>query len=281
MIAVEPFDPNLADQPRAGLFYSTLSEYLRVRAVSRTVLHAMSATPAHGLMQMGDSSEASPALDFGEAFHIAILEPETSGDRILVGENGLTRAQKAWHEFEARARGAGQVPVTREESRHLIAMRHGLLREIGARRLLESQYREITCVWRHERTGLWLKARFDLLDIGDPSFILDLKTTRDADERKFAYACRDYGYTLQAAMYLQGANTVLGPDRFKGFIIIACEKDAPYRREWYDMRRHIDAGERQLEALLDLYVACSAAGEWPAMQRFPGQPPIIRELPLL
>lgn len=276
-----PWSSDLATAPRPGLYRSTMDEYLATRALSRTALFEFARTPAHFLLHASSPPDRSAALDFGTAFHTLILEPENASRTIMRADAGLTRHQKGWVDVANAARAKGAVAVTADEARHLAAMRKRVLAEPGIEVLLASEYREITMVWLEPRSRVWCKARVDLLDAGPLPFILDLKTTSDASERRFAYSCRDYGYTLQAGMYVEGANALLGADTIKGMIVVAVEKEPPYRLEWYDMRRHIEAGREEFHELLSVFVECQATGEWPAMKRRPKSPVSIRELPLL
>jgi hypothetical protein len=68
-----------------------------------------------------------------------------------------------------------------------------------------------------------LKARFDIVT---PDAIIDAKTCRSTNARRFAYDARRYGYDLQAAWYLYVAK-LAGMER-KRFGFLAQEKTAPY-----------------------------------------------------
>lgn len=272
--------PSLRQAPRAGIYRGSMAQYLATAGVSRTALFRLDQTPAHYLQPDSGGLE-SEALAVGTAFHTLILEPEKAGAEIEVAPADMTRRQNVWADCASRASARGAVLVTRNEANTLSAMRSRVLAEPGIEVLLASTYRELIIVWQDAATGIWCKARLDLLDLGPTPYILDLKTTSDASERSFAYSCRDYGYTLQAGMYLEGINALLGPDAVKGFIIIACEKDAPYRLEWYDMRRHVEVGRKMFHELLGILCTCQRHNQWPAMKRVPGAPITIHELPVL
>ena len=276
-IEIHPFDPNLRTTPIQGVYRTTMAEYLSIKALSRTVLFEMEQTPAHALLKLNEPDEPTAATDFGTAFHTTMLEAPNARS-ILVAEEGVTRAQKAWRDVQNAARG--RTPITTPEAQTLWAMRRRMLAEPGMDRLLASPYRELTLVWRHDATGIWCKARLDILDTSEASFILDLKTAKETDPRRFAYSCRDYGYTLPAGMYLAGCDAVFGEARVKGFFIAAIEKEPPYRMEWYDMVRHVAEGRKRFEVLIRNFAECQAANVWPAMNRLPHQPPTLHELPL-
>lgn len=88
--------------------------------------------------------------------------------------------------------------------------------------------------------SIQLKARFDLLPPGDS--LIDAKTCRSTNHRKFSHDVEKYGYDLQAAHYIKVANANgLKKQRF-GFL--AAEKEPPYLccmhwvpADWLDYER--------------------------------------------
>lgn len=280
-ITLEPWRDSLAHSPEPGFYRTTFSEYLSVFAMSRTVLFEMLKSPAHARRKMQGPPEFTEALDFGEAAHLVVLQPEIAAGRIRVAEQGVTRKRwKAWRPVEAAARERDQVPVTLDEARRIMGIRQRIRQDKALSGLFVSPLREITMIWQDQETLVMCKGRVDLIDDdGAAPFLLDLKTTKDADRRKFAYTCRDYGYTLQSGMYSEGADALLGRGYMKGFLVVAAEKEEPYRTEAYDMRRHVAKGREQFRALLDRYAACAKANDFPATQALPES--LIQELPLL
>jgi len=276
---ITPWQPEYAQHPRAGLFHTTFDQYASIKAISRSRLHRFEETPAHYAADADELDPFKEAFVFGEALHIALLEPKRFETAIEVAGSDFTRRQKAWPDMAQRALDTrGKLLLTAEESRTLLEMRAAVLSTPFAPVLFASEIREITAVWCDEATKTWCKARIDLLDLGN-GIALDLKTTQNADMRRFNYACRDYGYTLQAGMYMEGLEALL-PGKIKGFIVMAVEKEAPYRVEVYDMGHHVARGRERFHQHLDTLRACIEADEWPRSHRRPGQPLHIPMLPL-
>lgn len=71
---------------------------------------------------------------------------------------------------------------------------------------------------------LQFKARFDIIAAGD--VLLDAKTCRSTNARKFAGAVAQYGYDIQGAHYIMGGNANKLCKRRYGFL--AAEKEAPF-----------------------------------------------------
>lgn len=281
---------NLTIKPRpwtgkleAGFYEASTAEYLGIPAASRSILHTLlSECPAAARLKDGEGLDPSPALDIGDALHRMVFEGATLRS-FVVADAGVTRRQKQWDPLAFSARAAGRVPLTADEAQVVYEM-HRRVTESPAGLSLINQpkaLREVTAVWSDEETGVWCRAKLDLLSLTAPGYILDLKSTSNADPRRFSYSCRDYGYTMQVGMYLAGVEALLGPDAVRGFIIVAVEKEPPYRIEWYDMEAHIEAGRKQFREALRVYAQCQATGDWPASAREPGAPFALTPLPLL
>jgi hypothetical protein len=92
--------------------------------------------------------------------------------------------------------------------------------------------------------------------------ISDLKTTTDASPRSFERAMYTFGYFLQAAHYLKGAQAIGIPAEH--FCIIAVEKQPPFAVAIYRVMDEIIAiGERERNRLLSLYWECETKDNWP------------------
>jgi hypothetical protein len=119
---------------------------------------------------------------------------------------------------------------------------------------------EKSIFWTDEKTGIALKAR---PDAWNGSLIIDLKTTKSADPRKFMYSCLDYGYFIQAAM-IQEALRSIGQvmDRY---IIVCVENSAPYAPAIFVLSEAaIEYGYSKFRLCLDKLSECMKTGEWPS-----------------
>ena len=63
--------------PKDGLYRSVpMSEYETWEAINHSILHILEKTPMHARYAKTVPREPTPALEMGDAFHAAVLEPE-------------------------------------------------------------------------------------------------------------------------------------------------------------------------------------------------------------
>lgn len=96
---------------------------------------------------------------------------------------------------------------------------------------------EITIVWREPTSGMWLKARPDLLD-PQTSTIWELKTVPRLERAAVVTFLAQPRNVLQAAMYR--AALVAATHRAWRFGWLAVEIDAPRRIERHDLPAHLE-----------------------------------------
>jgi hypothetical protein len=158
-----------------------------------------------------------------------------------------------------------RICVSAEQRDMCTSVRESLLAHRSANLLLtEPGEVELSLVWMDFETGLLCKARPDrhVPDLG-PGIIADLKSTKDASKRGFERAIDMYGYHLQAAHYLTGAQAC--GLRAGAFAFIPFEKEAPFAVGTYRIvQAALDAGAATLRPLMQLYKQCKESGHWPA-----------------
>lgn len=183
----------------------------------------------------------TPAMAFGRAFHMAILEPEEFRKRYIVApdlsayghpNSNVYRAAKA--EF---ATTHADKEVLKPDQMADIETMIEKLKQHPKWNLAAGHSAEIMGIKTDERTGLKLKCKMDLFG----STIIDLKTTTSADKDDFDQQCIDRGYYISAAFY-QDVMTAVTGERFP-FILVACEKVYPYGVAFVEVKND----------LLDLY----------------------------
>jgi hypothetical protein len=182
------------------------------------------------------NNESTPAMKFGSAAHIWMLEdPE---DRVIVCDKKdregkyLTRRQyKAFGEWEKEAieeKGAEYV-ISHEEKVQLDEMKLALLKHPTAAALIKRNKRS-------ERSGFAIHPRYDgikvriradiFIDDDDLYLYADYKTCKDASTEAFSKAAFEYGYDVQADLYREIGFVIDG--RWPQFMFIAQEKTPPY-----------------------------------------------------
>ncbi len=91
----------------------------------------------------------------------------------------------------------------------------------------------------------------------------EYKSTADASEEAFKRDAYNFGYHLQAALYLRGVKEVLGetPD---DFVFVCQEKEPPYLIEVYGLEDEwLEWAEIQLRYAIRLFAHCLETDHWP------------------
>lgn len=130
---------------------------------------------------------------------------------------------------------------------------------------------EITWAWKHERTGIWLKARPDVHPTADLSFV-DLKITRSVAPDVIERSMREYGYYQQAAMTGMGC-LELFKRPMDSFSFLFVESEYPHDIEFVMVKPHeIDRGIRCNEVALTKIAEGFKTGIWPGYRGMRAEP---------
>jgi hypothetical protein len=157
-------------------------------------------------------------------------------EHVLSGSG--SRTGKAWKTFEEAHEGTYLMKSS--EWRHLIGMRREIYNHSDAWDLLynnqnpESYRSEYTIEGLDIATGLWARCRIDRLKRQEGrTFVVDLKTSRDASPKVWARQADGDGLPTQAFLM-----TALAEEHFKcpiEYRYVVCDKDPPYRVEVFKL----------------------------------------------
>lgn len=240
--------------------------------VSKSQLDLIAKAPA--LFQWNKSApedpEKSKALDFGDATHAFLLEPERYKAQYAVGPANAPRNTKAgkeaWEEFEATLTD-GQVVLAAEQGRQLQLIRESVMAHPHARWLIETAGDvEASIYWSDEREGVLCRCRPDKA-IPALGWLMDLKTT--ADMARFTRHFHDYRYHVQDSFYSDGYAAEFGelPAAFV-FLVVSTGIDCgkyPVRLFTMDLEAKA-AGRAEYQHNLSTYADCLRHNEWPAIE---------------
>lgn len=224
--------------------------------------------------------KTSPAKEFGKMFHKYILEPDFFDDHYcleyveprpegnaqkLEKNGGVKEAYQAWKrasmEHEAQAEKEGKSIYKKSTLDQLQDMKKSLMSIPNIKDILTDPDAEFenTYFFNCPKSGRLMKFKPDII-IKSKRIIIDLKTADDASPLGFGKAIANHYYDVQAAQYLNGAETIFGGKWVMGFI--AVEKEAPHVCGSYALG---DA-ERELgqEILSD---ACRILNEMPEIEK--------------
>jgi len=245
------------------------SDYERIDAINWSTLKHILRSPAHMREEQVHPRETTVALDFGQAFHSAILEPELFAKNYAPAPEGVGRRSNAdkakWAEVEALNPGAKILKS--EDWNSIAAMRDSVLAHPTASAFLKGKGRnEVVCVWLDSEFQCLCKMRMDrFTEYEGWPFIVDLKSCESAGEWDFGRAAAKFGYHKQAAFYRRGLKA-LDP-RERRFAFIAVEKERPHGVAVYELDFDTDASaESGVRKALARYVECVKSKSWPAYE---------------
>ena len=178
----------------------------------------------------------SDSMSLGTVTHTRILEPHTYADRYVVNVEGLRSNSKAYEALAAAHPGKEIISVKEHEASELmaqsvmakmdrIAKAHGGVNPFR----LKGGVTEQSLFWTDADTGHRLRTRPDwmIYQKDGPSFIIDVKSTRDASPWGFDKSTETFRYDVSAAFYSDGFETVFGkaPD---AYLLVCVESESPH-----------------------------------------------------
>ena len=241
----------------------TYDQYAALPAVRSSDLRGFARSPAHARHAMTHPAE-SAAMLLGQALHVALLEP-SDFERTYVAAPALDRrtvaGKAAWSDFQAA--NGHRIVLKAEEMDHCRALADAALQHPIAGPLLAAPgVNEASLVWHDAERMLACKARLDRLCTYEGySTIVDVKSARDASPRGFAADAARFGYHVQAAHYLAGADALAPVAR--RFVFLVIEKDPPHAVACYELdEMFLAAGRAERESALVAYRNAQEAGVW-------------------
>ena len=232
------------------------SEYRSWDAVNASLLKKD--TPEEMFKEMqGDRKELTTTqlqnFATGDAVHASILEPHMLESAIVV----KTKTVATKEADEARAANPGKLVLTQEMVDTARWCRDSVMSQKYASWIVRGcEDREISLMANDPETGHPLKSRIDLRPIDGASFIADLKTVSTVDSDAFSRALFDFGYILQAALYLDLNNWCFEEDRSE-FCFVVVQKTAPYHcRVFQPLSEHIEIGRQAYKKKLAMFLDC-------------------------
>lgn len=215
--------------------------------ISRSDLMSMSRSVHHFFAKKDQKPKDAPALRFGTAVHLAILEP----DRYDAKYQLVNKVDKRTKEYKEIVE-AGFEALSFSDHDRIMAIKASLESNPLTKNLFNDGKAEQTLYWNEPNHDVLCKARIDYLR--KDGIAVDLKTTLDASPQSFRKTLANYSYDVQAAHYLAGLNNCLG-ETFKDFLFVAVEKEPPFGVAVYRIDdASVEAGEEIRQRLLKRYV---------------------------
>lgn len=231
--------------------------------ISKSGLDLIARSPF--LYRYSPPREQTKAMLIGSAFHTMTLEPGLFGDLFAVRPAGIDNRTKSGKEAlaEFAKEHAGKSILDADDAEKIKAMASAVWSNRSAANMLTDGEAETSIFHIDEHTDELVKVRPDWM-VED--LLVDLKSTEDASPEAFARSCWNYRYFVQAAFYLDVANSRLEWPRFNNFCFIACEKSPPYQVAVYVAdQQMVEAGRAEYRRCLNLYHQCRLTDTWPGI----------------
>lgn len=222
-------------------------------------------------------------MRFGRAAHHLLLgeddfstlfvqEPEKYRDKVTAEEkpwNNNAGVCKAWHAEMKKFGRTVLKPADMAKIKPIVAsLRLDPLVQADALVGLV----EHSLIAKHPETGLWLKARPDVIP-NDGAFV-DLKFTSDITDLGVMMSLRSFGYHMQGALVWMVCDLLKIP--FESFTLFLVESEEPHCVRAVPITEDdLARGRLQCEAMIRRVASCIEAGHWPG----PGEGD-LRALPL-
>ena len=233
---------------------------------STTARILLNRTPAHAKAQHPRLSDVpleprtSDAMDMGTAVHQLLLRD----DRIDVGifKDYRTKEAQTWRDL---IRDVGRIPMLThqwERANNIADAVRDQMRGLPKPTPFTAGTPEATITWQDVGEA-WCRARLDWLR-DDLECIDDLKcTSRTADPQVWVRQLFNYGYDVQAAMYVRGVEKLHGVrPRFRW---VVAETTPPYAVQVVELSdQAMAAASVKVDAALSIWNECMDGNRWPA-----------------
>ncbi|MCF3932883.1 PD-(D/E)XK nuclease-like domain-containing protein [Acuticoccus sp. M5D2P5] len=231
--------------------------------------------------------EEKDHLNLGQAAHHLILSEGGFHEKFAV----RPEQWKDWRKSEAKdwredMRRAGKVVLTPEDLEQIKGMagvlswqdpanantvpESGLANSTLVRQGLLHGLVEHSLIWRDAETGIWLRARPDVLSLASLGLVVDLKTCSTGRPEKAIF---DHAYFQQGALVAEGLKAVLGIE-MTSFVLVFAQTSAPFRVSVHELDPYemsggemvdpIAIGMRRNREALRIFKRCLDTQSWPA-----------------
>lgn len=209
--------------------------------------------------------EETAAFVMGRAAHHLFLGEDDFSLKFIQRPEKIAGLAWQGNRTECRAflkqmAAAGRTVLTSDNIVVIRGMAAALAEHPLAMQLLQGAV-EQTLVAKDPETGIWLRARPDVIPTADGTFA-DLKTTPSVVDTDLWRTMRTFGYHMQGALIWQVCEILGLP--FDGFALVFVEKKHPFCVRIIDMTDFdLNRGRRQNRAMLREMRRCLDSGDWP------------------
>jgi hypothetical protein len=243
-------------------------EYVRdLTKVSCTGIKKLLRSAAHYeyeyLTEGVERDEQSDALIFGSALHTMTFEPEDFMNAIAIMPKMDRRTNVGKAEYEKfHLDNAGKTIITPEMHVQAKIMVAKIKAHPAVDTLFDFGWAERALTFTDPETEVDVLIKLDWID-GNGLILSDVKSCEDASPIAFGKQFINYGYDIQAALYVDGFYQATGIEP-GAFVVIAVEKSQPHNVAVYYVNEEVLAlGRKKYKRALRLYAECKNSGIWP------------------
>ena len=236
-----------------------MGNYYEDPSISNSKLGYLAKSPAHFKHLMEVGFKETEALEFGRAFHCAILEPEkflSSYVALPVCDRRTKEGKALFTDFVDR--NLGKCFLGQDDFDKILTMSKKLLSSKAVCELLQGEY-EQEFYWNDKDTLIPCKSKLDIYNKGVR--IVDIKTTDNADPENFHRTIFKYDYHRQGGMYVDAVGEMIP------YYIIAIEKDGPHEFSILKLSDEVlEYGRQEYKSLLRKLENCLTNDYWPGYE---------------
>ena len=246
----------------------TEQEYNQADGIRRSDLWLMNDSPEKFKYHMDNpEEEKSPALAFGTAAHMRILEYPVFQKTYAVAPAIDRRTKAGKEEWERFCQeNAGKEIISEADAETMDGMAKAISSNPLASVLLWGKGEtEQAFFWKDPETGEDCKIKTDrLVKYNRRWYVVDYKTCQCAETMRFNSEIWRLGYYYQAGMYTEGVMHGKKLKKRPGFLFVAQEKKPPYSVNVIEVSEEVmNAGVAKFHELLGKYHDCKALDYWP------------------
>ena len=217
----------------------------------------------------------SQAFDLGSVWHKLVLRDD-SVEYVVVQKVNRQKEQVDASDYDTISAqqhrdeiiADGKTPILRRDLALAQAMADVFEKHPAVKEYLHEPAGAIeqSAFWKDERTGLPLRARFDFLPepvSGKPFTVVDPKSARSSEPQSWLRSAVDYGYAIQAALYLRAVRAFDLHPR-PDFLFLVQAKTPPYIVTPIRLApRSLAIGDLLVDRAIDTFIRCTETGHWP------------------
>lgn len=231
-----------------------------LRKMERSPLHYWDSSPYN---PNGQPEEDKSAWAFGRAAHCLFLGDGSFLEEFAIRpdkwDSWRTNDSKKWRGEQELA---GKTCLTPDDLENLSAMAKSLAAHPTIQHGLLNGLVEHTIVWKDPKTGVWVKARPDVIPT-ESRVTADLKKTTNASPVSVRRAIGEFGYHQQMALVGEGLRRVADME-VETHNLVFLEDKRPWAVNITPLSpMAIHYGERQNRRALDRFAECLNSGVWP------------------